>query len=184
MVSSLSLLKSLIPRLNSCLQRASSRVSKALSSLSALLCYPSVSIYPKKGLKDGMLTIKTVPGERLIKSKCPACRSPCKTCSNTYYQTFTRYGPERPLESLEKIRFVRREETGGLLEVEDQNGESIFRSITPLSIAFWSTDQSQDLHKGSKKGRLTLSSNQVSSIRRKEDCSFRNGHWWKPTIRR
>ena len=71
------------------------------------------------------------------KSACSVCPKKCSICpSGGWLTEYERHGPQRPLESYTKIRFVRRRCTGFALEIRDLNGICI--PNMPLSAMTWS----------------------------------------------
>lgn len=64
-------------------------------------------------------------GERLIKDpvtsdeRCPVCSEKCNTCGYAGHIYFSRYGPQRLLQSFECIRLIKRRTTGYALEMEE-----------------------------------------------------------------
>ena len=66
---------------------------------------------------------------------CPTCREQCAICGFDDVPGFERHGPQRPLESYFKLRFIRRRSTGYQLEMRDLNG--IQKSELPKEGPCW-----------------------------------------------
>lgn len=56
--------------------------------------------------------------------ECPTCWRQCDVCGHAELPFLTRFGPRRRLDSLKRLRLVRRKKTGYLLEMQDHNGIS------------------------------------------------------------
>lgn len=66
---------------------------------------------------------------------CAVCDEECAICGFGDVPGFERHGPQRPLESYSKLRFIRRRNTGYQLEMRDLNG--IQKSEPPKEQSFW-----------------------------------------------